>query len=234
MLYISRIDETGEYGSKCKQLFNWNHVQHRWPAPAKVRASCFSWSTLVVAIKTVACRWRFCFIGYPANSDFHSIYYLSFQKLWDDCWKECLSHQEESLRVIGHDALQLLVDEIYPLVCWAIQGSKLVVKVTWSPSCVDKSCYQHETEQSTVATGYLHVGQHFYLCTKVSVASSCIGFRSHVTTLNLVFLIEYFYVGGPFSTVCKTVLVITFLMQLWLLKNSWITKESTEIAFNWF
>ena len=83
----------------------------------------------------------------------------------------------------GHDALQLLVDEMYPLVCWAVKGSKLVVKVTRPPSCVDKSCYHHETEHGTVGTGYLHVGQHFYLCTMVSAASSCIGFSSVTTTL---------------------------------------------------
>ena len=55
---------------------------------------------------------------------------LSFQKLCDNCWKECLCHLVESLRLISHDALQLLVGEVYPLICWAIKGSKLVVKVT--------------------------------------------------------------------------------------------------------
>ena len=171
MLYISRIDQASEHRSKCKQLLNCNHVQHRWPAPAKVPASCLSWSTLVVAIKIVACWWRPCFIRYPANSDSHSVYSLSFQKLWDNCWKECLSHQVESLSVIGHDALQLLVDEVHPLVCWAIKGSQLVVKVTWPPSCVDESCYQHETEHGTVATGYPHVWQQSYLCTKALVVT---------------------------------------------------------------
>ena len=55
---------------------------------------------------------------------------LSFQKLCDNCWKECLSHLVEILHVISHDALQLLVSEMYLLVCWAVKGSKLVVKVT--------------------------------------------------------------------------------------------------------
>ena len=40
------------------------------------------------------------------------------------------SEEEHLTSLIGHDAFQLLVDEVHPLVCWATKGSQLVVKVT--------------------------------------------------------------------------------------------------------
>ena len=126
--YKSWIDRTSEYGIKCKQLLSCNHVQCRWTAPAKVLAL---YSCLVVTIKTVACWWRSCFIMYPANFDSHNICSLSFHKVWGlKCWKECLSHLVESLRVVGHHALQLLVDGVYPLVRWAVNFSNFGIWFT--------------------------------------------------------------------------------------------------------
>ena len=161
VIYIPRIDCTSEHGIKCKQLVNSNHVQCRQTAPAKVQASCLIFSCLVVTIKTVACLWR---SRDPANSDSHNIYSLSFQKVCDRCWKECLSHQVESLGTVSHHAFQLLVDEVYSLVFWAAKGSKFVVKVTWLASCYEESYYhEHEAEHGTVATDYLHDDSNFPL-----------------------------------------------------------------------
>ena len=76
----------------------------------------------------------------------------------DRCLKECLSHQVQTDSVIGQDALQLLVDDVYSLVCWAAsKGSKLVGKATRLASCDKESHYhEHETEHDTVAADDLH------------------------------------------------------------------------------
>ena len=99
MTIKSRIDCSSGHRIKHKQLFNCNHVQCRWSAPAKVLASCVSYC-LVVAVKTVACWWRPCFTWCPANSHEHNIYFPKFleigvgrmsqQEKESQChWSEC-------------------------------------------------------------------------------------------------------------------------------------------------
>ena len=72
----------------------------------------------------------------------------------DRCLKERLSDQVQTDSVIGQDALQLLVDDVYSLVRWAVKGSKFVGKVTRLTSRCEES--YHETEHDTVAADYLH------------------------------------------------------------------------------